>query len=622
MTTTPGNPIGGDPRLCLRPRPTQAGRAPLLSVFGGKITTYRKLAEHALDKLRPFFPQMRAAWTAGAPLPGGDMPTPISTRSWPRPAAGIPGCRRRSRCTTPGSTARAPTALLGRRQAACRSRPPFRRTVLRARGALSAPHEWARDGGGHPRPPHQARPASDRGAEGRVRRLARAAAARRCRRRWRRPSGMPDLDGPLHLGIDVGTSGVRAFAIDGQGRPAAQVAGRCRAAPNDGGAIDQDPAIWWQTLDAALLTPAHRHRSRPYRQHRRRRHLRHAAADRRGGPAAGAGRHVQRCQRRRTLAARIKAAAPAESGAHGATSPLARLLRLQPDHPEARHALHQADWIAGRLSGRLGASDENNALKLGYDPVRAPWPAWLDALGVRRELLPEVVAPGTPLGPMTPDAGREPRPARALPGRRRHHRRLRLLPGHRRRQRRRRRHRARHHADAEAAVRPARLRARPRRLQPSAGRSLAGRRRLQQRRRGAAALLHAERMAELTPLLRPEQPDRPALAPAARAGRALPGGRPDPDLRRRSRCRPTSCELFQALLEGIAEVEARAYAAGPRARRPAAALGAHGRRRCRQPGLDLASAPRLLGVPMLPPVNLEAGLRHGPAGAPGSALAA
>ncbi len=46
-------------------------QAPLLSVFGGKITTHRKLAEHALEKLVPFFPQAKAVWTAGAKLPGG-----------------------------------------------------------------------------------------------------------------------------------------------------------------------------------------------------------------------------------------------------------------------------------------------------------------------------------------------------------------------------------------------------------------------------------------------------------------------------------------------------------------------------------------------------------------------
>ena len=48
--------------------------APLLSVFGGKITTYRKLAEQALGELAPFFPQMKAAWTRNATLPGGDLP--------------------------------------------------------------------------------------------------------------------------------------------------------------------------------------------------------------------------------------------------------------------------------------------------------------------------------------------------------------------------------------------------------------------------------------------------------------------------------------------------------------------------------------------------------------------
>jgi glycerol-3-phosphate dehydrogenase len=49
------------------------GRAPVLSVFGGKITTYRRLAEAALEKLAPYFPGMQAAWTAREPLPGSDF---------------------------------------------------------------------------------------------------------------------------------------------------------------------------------------------------------------------------------------------------------------------------------------------------------------------------------------------------------------------------------------------------------------------------------------------------------------------------------------------------------------------------------------------------------------------
>jgi glycerol-3-phosphate dehydrogenase len=50
-----------------------AGAPPLLSVLGGKLTTYRRLAEAAMAKLAPHFPGMGAAWTAGAALPGGDF---------------------------------------------------------------------------------------------------------------------------------------------------------------------------------------------------------------------------------------------------------------------------------------------------------------------------------------------------------------------------------------------------------------------------------------------------------------------------------------------------------------------------------------------------------------------
>jgi glycerol-3-phosphate dehydrogenase len=51
-----------------------ANGPPLLNVFGGKITTYRRLAESAMARLAPFFPAAAGAWTARAPLPGGDFP--------------------------------------------------------------------------------------------------------------------------------------------------------------------------------------------------------------------------------------------------------------------------------------------------------------------------------------------------------------------------------------------------------------------------------------------------------------------------------------------------------------------------------------------------------------------
>jgi glycerol-3-phosphate dehydrogenase len=52
-----------------------AGRAPVVSIFGGKITTYRRLAEEVLRRIEPVLPQLadKKGWTAKAPLPGGDF---------------------------------------------------------------------------------------------------------------------------------------------------------------------------------------------------------------------------------------------------------------------------------------------------------------------------------------------------------------------------------------------------------------------------------------------------------------------------------------------------------------------------------------------------------------------
>ncbi|WP_323768479.1 glycerol-3-phosphate dehydrogenase [Antarctobacter sp.] len=51
----------------------ETGGVTLLNIFGGKITTYRELSQKALHRLKPIFPELGGDWTAGAPLPGGDM---------------------------------------------------------------------------------------------------------------------------------------------------------------------------------------------------------------------------------------------------------------------------------------------------------------------------------------------------------------------------------------------------------------------------------------------------------------------------------------------------------------------------------------------------------------------
>ncbi len=67
------------------------GALPLLSIFGGKITTYRRLAEHALQELNPFYPAIKNGWTATAPLPGGDIESvTLTTQTMTKKYPGLP----------------------------------------------------------------------------------------------------------------------------------------------------------------------------------------------------------------------------------------------------------------------------------------------------------------------------------------------------------------------------------------------------------------------------------------------------------------------------------------------------------------------------------------------------
>jgi D-ribulokinase len=100
----------------------------------------------------------------------------------------------------------------------------------------------------------------------------------------------------------------------------------------------------------------------------------------------------------------LRAIAPPHHTVLSATSSLAKLLWLQqqPESPQARYFLHQADWIAALLHGQWGVSDYHNALKLGYDVGELCYPDWLRGLAIA-PLLPQVVSPGTVIGLVNPE---------------------------------------------------------------------------------------------------------------------------------------------------------------------------------------------------------------------------
>ena len=201
----------------------------------------------------------------------------------------------------------------------------------------------------------------------------------------------------IYIGIDLGTSGCRACAID-DNRNILKTCSHPLPPPQiEGNAIEQHPDIWWQAVEQLLSDLC---------QHIDTRQVRAICVDGtsgtllvtddRGTPLSPALMYNDsRCL---TQAEQISKVAPENSAAQGASSGLAKLLYLQAKHPHARHALHQADWIAGKLCHTFTITDENNALKSGYDPVQTKWPHWLADLNVNFHLLPDVVTPGTPLG--------------------------------------------------------------------------------------------------------------------------------------------------------------------------------------------------------------------------------
>ncbi len=196
------------------------------------------------------------------------------------------------------------------------------------------------------------------------------------------------------VGIDVGTSGVRAALVDAAREPVAW--GSAPLPPEQ----RRVPEAWWRAVAMALDG---------LREAADLSGVRAVAVDGTSGTVLAvdaegrclAGASLYNDQADPGAVQAVAAVAAADSAARGATSPLARLLAWR-GLPGLHRILHQADWIMGRLCGRFDASDANNALKTGYDPRLGAWPDWLRGLGVSQGVLPNVFAPGTPVGRITP----------------------------------------------------------------------------------------------------------------------------------------------------------------------------------------------------------------------------
>jgi sugar (pentulose or hexulose) kinase len=197
---------------------------------------------------------------------------------------------------------------------------------------------------------------------------------------------------PLVIGIDMGTSGARAVAMAPDLSIVASTSAKLASFSGD----HRDPAGWWAAVRAALsgvLGAIDRSRVVTIAIDGTSGTL--LPVDAQGRPLAEPLMYNDPVTDPAILAA-IAAHAPQESAAHGATSGLAKLLAFQAIAGVDR-VIHQADWLAAQLTGRHDLSDENNALKTGYDVVARCWPDWIDATGAARALLPDVLPAGEPM---------------------------------------------------------------------------------------------------------------------------------------------------------------------------------------------------------------------------------
>lgn len=194
------------------------------------------------------------------------------------------------------------------------------------------------------------------------------------------------MSSAIFLGIDLGTSGVRGSAIDEHGR---ELATARLPLPHQ-----QQPADWQQAAFdciARLCEPLDSGSIRAIAIDGTSSTV--MLCDDDGQPCSPALMYNdQSCT---AEAEQVNRHAPQDCAARGASASLAKVLYLLKISPGASHICHQADWIAGLLCGRFDISDENNCLKLGYDPARREWPSWLSELNIDYPMLPKVFAPGS-----------------------------------------------------------------------------------------------------------------------------------------------------------------------------------------------------------------------------------
>ncbi len=216
------------------------------------------------------------------------------------------------------------------------------------------------------------------------------------------------------LGIDVGTSGIRAVIMDKNHCILAEAQSTLPASKpyysskNEIIGYSQEPNDWWQTFETVIFKISEIFSKQHNLQLKA---ITHLAIDGTSGTVLLCNESgepltdalMYNDQRSVTQAELINQYASDDTAAIGTTSGLAKVIYLFQHYKnngslDLRFALNQSDWLSGKLMDRFGISDHNNALKMGYDAQNHCWPDWLlqllEQCKIPATLFPQVNVPG------------------------------------------------------------------------------------------------------------------------------------------------------------------------------------------------------------------------------------
>jgi D-ribulokinase len=204
---------------------------------------------------------------------------------------------------------------------------------------------------------------------------------------------------PVWLGVDFGTSGVRAIVINAAEAIVAEQSVRFASE-----AQGRNPLHWQKTLFSLIQAIPSMWRSQLVSLAINGTSSTVLLCDGQGLPLLPPMLYCD--QGDPAVLDHLRYLTPTGHCVRSISSSLTKLLTFQRQavFQFARYFLHQADWLAHLLHGQLGYSDYHNSLKLGYDPATEVYPDWLEQpdFAAIYPLLPQVVPPGTVIGTILP----------------------------------------------------------------------------------------------------------------------------------------------------------------------------------------------------------------------------